>query len=288
MWTDSVADSRQDPGFGRPSAGDALAEIRKLAPLPLGFGCASLLQARSEAQAERVLSEALDAGLRYFDTARSYGYGRAERVLGAAIAGRRDEVVVVSKAGILPPGLLARAQAKLVGRLSGTAREAHARSGVFDVPALRRSVETSLRQLKTDYLDIFLLHDCTAADLTDEVAALLSDLRSEGKARACGIATFAPDAAAIVASRPWASDVVQGPAFEGLAGGPATGLVVTHSVLRPHLAAGGGRGSIAGAVEQLLRRAIGENPGGIVLFSSSSRRSMDSNVALARTLTPQP
>lgn len=274
-------------GRSRPSLYATIEELRALAPLPLGFGCSSLLEDRSVAEAERVLADALDAGVRYFDTARSYGYGAAEGVLGAALAGRRDQVVVASKAGILPPTLLDRARVKAMNRLMGRTGEAHARGGVFSARSLRRSVETSLRELQTDYLDIFLLHDCTAADLTDDVATLLTDLRTEGKIRAYGVATHAEDAAAIVKSRGWAAGIVQGPAFQGLTGGASTELMITHSVLRPHLASETGAGSTAEAVERLLRQAVAENPEGIVLFSSSSRRSMDANVALARSL-PRP
>lgn len=261
-----------------------IAQIRSLAPLPIGFGCASLLMNRSAAEAEHVLADALDAGIRYFDTARSYGYGAAEGVLGAALAGVRDQVVVASKAGILPPSLLDRARAKATRRLLGRGGEAPARAGVFEVDALRRSLETSLRRLQTDYLDIFLLHDCTVDDLTDEVASLLTDLRTEGKIRAFGVATEAADVAAIVSARPWAADIVQGPAFEGLAGGPMTELIVTHTALRPHLAFDGAPEANSAAVSAQLRRAIGEHPDGIVLFSSASRRSMDLNVALAQGL----
>ena len=56
-----------------------------------------------EAQSLDALAAALDAGINFFDTADLYGFGESERLIGAAFAGRRDKVVIASKAGMLDP-----------------------------------------------------------------------------------------------------------------------------------------------------------------------------------------
>src|ERR1700761_2762894 len=68
----------------------------------LGFGCAPLMGRAGRRDSLKALFAALDAGITFFDTARSYGYGRSEALLGEVLKGRRDSVVVCTKFGILP------------------------------------------------------------------------------------------------------------------------------------------------------------------------------------------
>src|ERR1700734_2088316 len=68
----------------------------------LGFGNGGLIHDVSRADSLRLLEVAYDSGLTYFDTARMYGFGCAEALLGDLLAGRRDRIIVASKAGILP------------------------------------------------------------------------------------------------------------------------------------------------------------------------------------------
>lgn len=113
---------------------------------------------------------ALDAGINLFDTSVFYGMGLAEERLGAALAGHRDEVFISTKAGRF-----------------GT--------DVFDYsPArLRASLEESLRLLRTDHVDVFLLHDVEYVDmepvLTESFAAL-QQLKDEGKTRFIGMSGY--------------------------------------------------------------------------------------------------
>ncbi len=79
----------------------------RLAPnLPLssrlGFGCGSVMGRVGRAQSLRAIASAVDAGVTHFDVARLYGYGEAEAVLGEALRGRRDRVVIASKFGLVP------------------------------------------------------------------------------------------------------------------------------------------------------------------------------------------
>jgi aryl-alcohol dehydrogenase-like predicted oxidoreductase len=176
---------------------------------PLGFGCGLLQTGQRRAASVRLLQTAFDLGVRYFDTARLYALGEAERMLGEALGRRRDEAIVVSKVGILPnqrslakrvldrAAVLARAAPPLRAIVPAP-QPATPVFGAFDLPRLRASVETSLRELRTDYLDVLLLHECTPENAADsEIRAFLDQLKTEGKIRACGVAPTIEAAIAI-------------------------------------------------------------------------------------------
>src|SRR5262245_12759859 len=142
----------------------------------LGFGCSALLGPKSRADGLALLEAAYDAGIRHFDVARSYGYGDAEGLLGEFLQGRRHEVTVTTKFGLQPMKSVARLRT-LVGvgrrlmRLSPMLRRALGararslvKSGAFGVDEARSSLETSLRELKTERIDIYLLHQCSPED----------------------------------------------------------------------------------------------------------------------------
>ena len=167
----------------------------------LGLGCAAMLGRAGRRESLAALAAAYDAGITFYDTARSYGYGACEGLLGEFFAGgRRSSVVLCTKFGILPgnPGgwkqkvkPLARAVLGVVPQLRGMVRK-HAADqfvpGQFSVATLRASFETSLRELKTDYVDILLMHGPPASALQDE--DLLEELRllvSTGKVRFAGV-----------------------------------------------------------------------------------------------------
>lgn len=99
----------------------------------------------------RVVGSAVDMGINYIDTAAVYG---TEEIVGAAVRGRRDEVVLSTKA--MP---------------------FHSDGSLFDRATLRRSVEESLRRLDTDYVDVFHLHGVTTAAYESCVTDLLPELR---------------------------------------------------------------------------------------------------------------
>ena len=150
----------------------------------------------------RAIEMALDAGITHFDVARSYGYGEAEALVGAALHGKRDKVVVASKFGLNPPrsaGALralkpiAQQVAATIPGARGVLRSlvggASAAADRFSVAAAETSFNQSLAALKTDYLDILFLHDCGADDLSDELVGFLDAQIAAGKIRAYGVAT---------------------------------------------------------------------------------------------------
>jgi aryl-alcohol dehydrogenase-like predicted oxidoreductase len=283
----------------------------------LGFGCGALF-GRSRLDASlRVLEAALDSGITYFDVARMYGEGEAEAVVGQALRGRRHQVVLTSKAGILPTrrSLAKRAadraavvlrKAPGLGSIIPPPRPAAPRFGAFAPSQLRASVETSLKALGTDYLDSLLLHECAADDAADpEVRAFAEDLQRQGKIRAFGIATGLDETLAIlatgrgfgsvvqIASSVWDEDVRKLPRRDD-------GVVVTHSCLGPRFREVVGRlredraaaerwRALVGvdpldaqAVAQaFLAHAIRANPSGVVLFASSNPARVRANLLAA-------
>ncbi|OAR26878.1 aldo/keto reductase [Streptomyces sp. ERV7] len=121
-------------------------------------------------QARRLVDICLEAGVTMFDTADVYSAGASEEVLGAAVKGRRDEVIISTKAG-LPMG-------------DGPGDAGTSRSRLI------RSVEDALRRLGTDYIDLFQLHAFDAGTPVEEVMSTLDDLVRAGKIRYTGVSNF--------------------------------------------------------------------------------------------------
>jgi aryl-alcohol dehydrogenase-like predicted oxidoreductase len=136
-----------------------------------------------DAESIRAIHYALDAGINLFDTAPNYGCGRSERVLGQAIADRRDKVILATKFGYLVD------EQKLI--VSETADI---------IPRIRQECESSLRNLKTDYIDLYQFHKSDyAAEKVVEVCDVLEKLVEEGKIRWYGWHTDNPEAAKVFA-----------------------------------------------------------------------------------------
>ncbi|WP_413798171.1 aldo/keto reductase [Streptomyces iranensis] len=121
----------------------------------------------------RMIHTALDAGINIIDTADVYSGGESEEIVGKAIEGRRDEVVLATKFGL--------AMGDDANRRGGSARW------------IRRAVEESLRRLETDHIDLYQMHRPDPNTDIDETLAALSDLVRAGKVRAVGGSFFAPE-----------------------------------------------------------------------------------------------
>lgn len=293
--------------------------FREIVPkdvLPLGFGSGALLsKRRSRREALKLLETAVDCGITYFDTARMYGAGRAEGILGELAARNRDRLILASKAGILPQSrsLFVRAMGRGVRLLHkavpGSKRyvpvpsASAPRFGVFGLADIRKSIETSLKELRTDYLDIFLLHECTASNFENPaLLSYLDDLKREGKIRAFGIATTMEETTAILDRHKGFWEVVQIPSAiwnMNIRKLPPMdyGLVVTHSSLTGRFDLLLDRLSqdelmaaewysmthvdprdATSLAQLLLAHALKSNPNGIVIFFSSSPENIVANV----------
>ena len=171
----------------------------------LGFGAAPIGNLYTEVtddQAMRAIHTALEQGIRYFDTAPYYGYGLSESRLGRGLEGvRRDTVRISTKVGrriyedpTRPPGQEGFAVAGYKAEFD------YSRDGVL------RSFESSLQRLRTDHVDILLLHDIgrlTHGDrhpillrqALDEALPAMAELRSSGACGAIGIGVNEEDIA---------------------------------------------------------------------------------------------
>ena len=166
----------------------------------LGFGCGPVLGRVGRGDSLRAMGAAWDAGINLFDTARSYGYGEAEGLLGEFLVGRRSEAIISTKFGIWPEqqqiwkqlakpivrGLLKLAPGARALVRRGAASQMTANQ--FTVPILRKSLEESLRKLRTDYVDVLFMHAAPASVMEqDDLMAELAKVVAEGKVRRAGI-----------------------------------------------------------------------------------------------------
>jgi len=181
----------------------------------LGLGCAAMMGSVGRRDSLRALAAAWDAGITLYDTARSYGYGESESLLGEFLLGeRRSRAVISTKFGILPAARggkqrvkpLAQAVVRAIPALRGVAqRQAAAQlvQGDFSVDLLRTSLEASLRALKTDYVDLLLMHAAPITALeNDGLLEAMERLVEEGKARMAGISGEHEVVQAAFAKRP--------------------------------------------------------------------------------------
>ncbi|MDJ0386187.1 aldo/keto reductase [Streptomyces sp. G-G2] len=118
----------------------------------------------------RIVHAALDAGINFVDTADMYSAGESEVIVGKALAGRRDEVVLATKVHF-PMG-------------EGPNRGGNSRRWIV------RAVEDSLRRLDTDWIDLYQVHRPDPSTDIEETLGVLADLVREGKIRAFGCSTF--------------------------------------------------------------------------------------------------
>jgi len=122
------------------------------------------------AEATRLVDICLDAGVSMFDSADGYSNGLAEEILGQAIKGRRDKVLISTK---------------------GTFRRGPGPNDVGSSRhALLRAVDASLRRLATDYIDLYQLHSFDAFTPVEEAIGTLDDLVRAGKIRYIGCSNF--------------------------------------------------------------------------------------------------
>jgi myo-inositol catabolism protein IolS len=148
----------------RAKLGNTEIEVSAVALGCWSFAGDSVWGPQNDVDSIATVHAALDAGINLFDTAEGYGDGRSERVLGKALAGRRDRAVIATKvsASNLAPD------------------------------QIRASCEQSLRLLQTDYIDLYQIHWPSRTVPLEVSWRALEDLRKEGKVRAIGVCNFGP------------------------------------------------------------------------------------------------
>ena len=133
---------------------------------PYGWG------AQDDADSIRAIQRALDLGINWIDTAKGYGHGHSEEIVGRAVAGRREKVIIATKCGIL------------------WKEDGSDIYGCLKRGSIQEEVESSLRRLKTDVIDLYQIHWPLPDEDIEEGWQALADLVREGKIRYSGVSNF--------------------------------------------------------------------------------------------------
>ena len=149
----------------------------RLAVSALGLGCmpmAGMYGSKEETESLRVLARALELGCTFFDTADAYGPFTNERLVGKALAGRRDQVVIGTKFGNIR-------------------RDDGSFLGVNGDPAyVPQACDASLARLGVDYIDLYYLHRVDPKVPIEETVGAMGELVTAGKVRYLGLSEAAP------------------------------------------------------------------------------------------------
>ncbi len=283
----------------------------------LGFGCSIVMGALGRQDSLKMLEAAYDAGLRHFDVAPSYGFGEAEACLGEFLARHPGECTVTTKYGVpaeakswkstartlarpllkAMPGLKKRLQGAAAG-VSGAGSE----KAVFTVEDARASLERSLRLLRVERVDVWLLHEAEAADLEDEsLLRFLEDIRMVGKIGTFGIGSGGDKIPALLLQRAAYCPVLQyeWSVLDPLIA-PGTSFRMHHRALTENFRAlyealnadevrakrwsdycGADVRQAEVLAQLMLKASLVCNPESVVLFSSKRPEHVRGNVAIA-------
>ncbi|MFC3075668.1 aldo/keto reductase [Shinella pollutisoli] len=135
-----------------------------------GVGPFAMVASQGVDDARRLIDTCLDGGVNTFDTANMYSLGRSEEILGEALAGRRDKVLISSKARMR------------IGE--GPNDEGVSRHHLI------RECERSLKRLRSDYIDIYFMHEWDGLTPLDEMLSALDTLMRQGKIRYAGCSNY--------------------------------------------------------------------------------------------------
>lgn len=146
----------------------------KVSPLCLGTMMFGAFGNRDHDDSIKIIHKALDSGINFVDTADVYSTGESEEILGKALVGRRDDVVLATKFH--------------GGMGEDPNQQGNSRRWII------REVESSLRRLGTDHIDLYQVHRPEAGTDIDDTLSALSDLVHQGKVRYLGSSTFPAEA----------------------------------------------------------------------------------------------
>lgn len=128
-------------------------------------------------QSIKAIHKMLDLGVNFVDCAPTYGMGHAEEILGEALKGRREDVVLLTKCGIRWPDEAHKDFSK--GSIKDSSRA-----------SLMKQIDQSLMRLKTDYIDVYLIHWPDVNTPIEETVDALNDMKKAGKIRYTGVSNF--------------------------------------------------------------------------------------------------
>ncbi|QPN59135.1 aldo/keto reductase [Synechococcus sp. CBW1002] len=263
----------------------------------------------SRAYRQRLLSQALELGVTHFDVARYYGLGEAESELGRFLKANPGKATVATKFGINPLPFATAGFSRLFSRLGAQSfgkqieRTAGERTHRFKLAEARAALETSLRKLKVDTIDVYLLHDCRSKDVRNpDLLNFLMKSKADGKIRSFGVASEIESILEIDQTIPAYTNVIQlensllRPNLKRIPSLPNR-AVITHRALSHNLVKllelitqhskqaeawsdelGVDLKDPLVLANAMLAYAAAENPNGITLFSTTKIRRIKSNV----------
>lgn len=278
----------------------------------LGLGTALLAALDDRRAVWKMLEAALEHGITHFDTARLYGDGTMERTLSPFIKAHRNQITITSKFGLegkwsgaMACFLLPKARGvvkKLVGHrrvISASPAAAHEPPMPrLDVEHMRTSLRTSLRELGTDHIDIFLMHEARAGQITVELLEALEKEKASGAIGAYGSGGEWANTMDL-GKLPWPSvPILQAPASLALSASHSPSPAIVHSIFRGlgHLEKtitcgkfplghypGGHFQPGVSLPELFLQWALAQFPVGKILFGARSIATLKTNAKIAAT-----
>lgn len=148
--------------------------------MPLGWGRAN------DDESLAAIRRARDLGVTFFDTADSYGFGRSESLLGIVLSRRREDVVLATKVGVVRSTTTAQLRKD------------------FSRQHILHAVDGSLKRLRTDYIDLYQLHNPTIDDLRrEEIQEAMERLQETGKIRYWGVSVSTVEEGLEIINRRW-------------------------------------------------------------------------------------
>src|SRR6202035_814062 len=136
----------------------------------LALGCMNFGKRTAPAEAELIVRRALERGVRVFDTANGYNDGESERILGRALGGDRERVMVATKVGF----------GRVKGKLEG-----------LSPAVMEQALAGSLERLGTGYADVYYLHVPDHATPIEQTLDTMKQLVDAGRVRSWGVSNFA-------------------------------------------------------------------------------------------------
>lgn len=142
----------------------------------VGFGCwaaggSSVWNNSDDDETVRTIQRAIELGVNFFDVAPVYGFGHAETILGKAITGQRDKIIIATKCGLIWD-------------------DANNISNNLVPESIEREIDDSLRRLNTDYIDIYQLHWPDPNTPIEDTMGVMEKLKQAGKIRYVGVSNF--------------------------------------------------------------------------------------------------
>jgi methylglyoxal reductase len=254
----------------------------ELTPVVFGaWGIGGLMWGGSdEAEAVDAIRAALDAGVNAVDTAASYGPGRSEELVGRALRGRRDRVIVATKCGLRWDEPVGAARLETIGLDGKPQRLYHD----LRPASVREECEGSLRRLGVETIDLYQIHRPDPVHGFEDALAEMLKLRDEGKIRWIGVSNFsvaqmqrAQEVAGIVSTQPAYSLLERGIEKEELPWCRRAGVgVIAYSPLA--------RGLLGGKVRLDTTYPPTDHRSTLPLFAPESRRRVLAGLEQARPI----